>query len=171
MQQTFTSKSSLLKNIGFSMFFLLLLAYQNLKAQSLIFAGNDTVVCSNSPITLTAVTQGELGTSLTLSDDQYSGVIPIGFTFNYFGVDYTSCLISSNNYITFNTGSAGGYSPWSIPGPVPGNGVAELYNAIMGPWQDILPPSGGAIRYACWNRFQHYCAANTTNVLCCICRI
>lgn len=130
------------------MFFLLYQAYPNLQAQSLIFAGNDTVVCSNSPITLTAVTQGELGTSVTLSDDQYTGVVPIGFTFNYFGVDYTDCLISSNNYITFNTLSAGGYSPWSIPGPIPGNGIAELYNAIMGPWQDILPPSGGAIRYA-----------------------
>ncbi len=130
------------------MFFSVLIIHNNLQAQSLIFAGNDTVVCSNSPITLTAVTQGELGTSVTLSDDQYTGVVPIGFTFNYFGVDYTDCLISSNNYITFNTTSAGGYSPWSIPGAVPGNGVAELYNSVMGPWQDILPPSGGAIRYA-----------------------
>lgn len=117
-------------------------------AQQMIFAGNDTTICSASPITLTAITQGELGTSLTLTDDQYSGIIPLGFTFNYFGVDYTQCLISSNNYITFNTGSANGYSPWSIPGPVPGNGVTELFNSVMGPWQDILPPSGGAVRYA-----------------------
>ncbi len=148
MQMTFTNNLSFLKNSVLALFFLLMFFYQNSQAQSLIFAGNDTVVCSNSPITLTAVTQGELGTSVTLSDDQYTGVVPIGFTFNYFGVDYTQCLISSNNYITFNTGSAGGYSPWSIPGAVPGNGVTELYNAIMGPWQDILPPSGGAIRYA-----------------------
>lgn len=148
MQMTFTSKLTFLKNSGIYLFFLLTFLYQNTQAQSLIFAGNDTVVCSNSPITLTAITQGELGTSVTLSDDQYTGVVPIGFTFNYFGVDYTQCLISSNNYITFNTGSAGGYSPWSIPGAIPGNGVAELYNSIMGPWQDILPPSGGAVRYA-----------------------
>lgn len=136
------------KNIVFTMFFLVLTHFQVLAQQQLIFAGNDTVVCSNTPITLTAVTQGELGTSLTLSDDQYSGVVPIGFTFNFFGVDYTTCLISSNNYITFNTGSAGGYSPWSITGPVPSPTPAELRNSVMGPWQDILPPSGGAIRYA-----------------------
>jgi len=139
---------TLIKNIGYTMFFVFLLFQQKSFAQQLIFAGNDTVVCSNTPITLTAITQGQLGISVTLSDDQYTGIVPLGFTFNYFGVDYTDCLVSSNNYITFNTASAGGYSPWSIPGPIPGNGVTELLNSIMGPWQDILPPSGGAVRYA-----------------------
>ncbi len=148
MQQTFTNKLSLLKKCGFSLFFLLAFFCGNSQAQSLIFAGNDTVVCSNTPITLTAVTQGELGTSVTLSDDQYTGIVPLGFSFDYFGNTYTQCLISSNNYITFNTGSAGGYSPWSISGPVPANTLTELQNSVMGPWQDILPPSGGAVRYA-----------------------
>lgn len=87
------------------------------------------------------------GTPLTLADDQYSGVIPIGFDFCFFGQTYNSVLISSNSYITFNLTAAGGYCPWSIPGPVPGNGVTELLNSIMCPWQDLLPPSGGTIKY------------------------
>jgi len=148
MQKNVTSKFYFLKTSAIALLFLFAFANQNLLAQSLIFAGNDTVVCSNSPITLTAITQGELGTSVTLSDDQYTGVIPLGFSFDYFGAAYTQCLISSNNYITFNTGSAGVYSPWSIVGPAPGMLPAELLNSVMGPWQDILPPSGGAVRYA-----------------------
>jgi hypothetical protein len=35
-------------------------------------------------------------------DDQASGLIPIGFTFNYLGTAYTDCYASSNGYLTFS---------------------------------------------------------------------
>ncbi len=156
MLQTFTDKSSLPKIIGFSMFFLFILVnhYSQAQSQSLIFAGNDTVVCSNTPITLTAVTQGELGTSVTLGDDYYTGVIPLGFSFDFFGIPYTQCLISSNNYITFDLTGANGGSPWDIDDlyslPDPASQALPQYprNSVLGPWQDIYPPGGGAVRYA-----------------------
>jgi PKD repeat protein len=119
-------------------------------AQNIINAGNDTSICGGS-VTLTAtlspIVTVSNPTQISLSDDQFSGVINIGFPFTYYGNVYTTCLISSNNYISFNTSNAGGYSPWSISGNVP-NTTPALLNSILGPWQDINPGVGGTIRYA-----------------------
>jgi len=90
--------------------------------------------------------EGEGGGKIDeLSDDEFSSVIDIGFTFNFYGVDYTQCVISSNNYITFNTGLAGGYSGWSITDEAPSANTPA--NSIMCPWQDINPGLGGIIQY------------------------
>jgi gliding motility-associated-like protein len=42
------------------------------------------------------------GTSVTLDDDGFAGPFPIGFSFNYYGVNQTQFYISSNGYIGFN---------------------------------------------------------------------
>jgi large repetitive protein len=86
-----------------------------------------------------------VGTALTLADDQWSGIIALPFTFCFYGNTYNTCLIGSNGLISFNTAGAGGYCQWPIPGPVPSAG--NPMNTIMGPWQDLYPPGGGQIRY------------------------
>lgn len=126
-------------------------------AQATLTAGPDQTICAPNSATLTAtiVPQAPIayapdpynvGTIVTgvTSDDIHSGVIPIGFNFCFMGNTYTSLVISTNNYVTFNTGTAGTYSPWSTIA-VP-NASAPT-NAIMGPWQDIHPGLGGTIRY------------------------
>src|SRR5688572_7878042 len=40
-----------------------------------------------------------------LADDVVSGAIPLGFTFNYAGVDYTNVYASSNGFLSFNSGT------------------------------------------------------------------
>jgi len=80
------------------------------------------------------------------ADDGYSGVFPLGFTFNYYGTPYTSCVIGSNGTICFNLGLAGGYCPWPISAALLGN--ASAYNSICGPWCDIFIPAGGSITYS-----------------------
>jgi hypothetical protein len=50
------------------------------------------------------------GTQVTFGgnqDDQYSVVLPIGFDFCYFGVNYNRFVIGTNNLITFDTTYAG----------------------------------------------------------------
>ena len=42
----------------------------------------------------------------TQTDDNLSGVLPIGFTFFYMGTAYTSFSVSTNGFMTFNTGTA-----------------------------------------------------------------
>lgn len=82
------------------------------------------------------------------TDDIHSGVIPLGFEFCFFGSNYSQCLISANGYITFDLAGAGLYSPWPIPGPIPsGASAAYPLNAIMYPWQDLLPGAADVITY------------------------
>ena len=86
------------------------------------------------------------GTAVTLSDDWHSGVVNIGFGFCFNGTTYTQCVISSNNYITFNLANANTYSPWvtvAVPNALP----LPPHNAVLSPWQDIHPGIGGSIRY------------------------
>ena len=109
---------------------------------------NDTTICSGSLTFNATVLNSSNPTSVSLSDDSHSGVVPIGFTFNYYGINYSQCVISSNNYITFNLANANSYSPWSTNFNVPDASTPEIHNAILGPWQDINPNVGGTIRYA-----------------------
>jgi gliding motility-associated-like protein len=126
----------------------------NTLSQQCIYAGPDQNSCPGQPVTLTATLYGNsspaqyVGTQVFLTDDQFSGVINIGFPFTFYGNTYTQCLISSNNYICFNTAFANGFSPWSITAPVPGNPNNQIRNAVLGPWQDINPGIGGQIFYA-----------------------
>jgi len=86
------------------------------------------------------------GTQVFLGDDVHSGVVPIGFDFCYFGADYNQCVISSNNYITFDLFKAFAWSPWATV-PVPTTTPIEVMNSVLSPWQDVNPGVGGAIYY------------------------
>lgn len=46
-------------------------------------------------------------------DDAVSSAVPIGFTFNYNGSNYTSCYINSNGFISFGTSPANQFLPIS----------------------------------------------------------
>src|SRR3954470_15219580 len=50
-----------------------------------------------------------VGTSIVVGDDQYSGVIPLPFTFCYYGTAYNSCIIGSNGVISFALANANAY--------------------------------------------------------------
>lgn len=53
------------------------------------------------------------GTNVTLSDDQVSGAIPIGFNFTFFCNNYTNAYISSTNFVTFNSTSGWNMLLWT----------------------------------------------------------
>lgn len=88
------------------------------------------------------------GINVPLTDDSVSGDLPIGFTFNFIGNDYTTFRISSNGFITFNTDGDNG----CCTGPVlPEAGNAD--NLIAFAWEDLDPGNGGqpainVVRYA-----------------------
>ena len=78
------------------------------------------------------------GTSLTLGDDQTIPNLPIGFTFNYWGTNFTTVNICSNGWISFtNTGG-------DIVGGSPNNTVR---NGIHANAMDLFPISGYFVRY------------------------
>ena len=80
-----------------------------------------------------------IGTTVSLTDDQMSGVKPIGFTFNFFGQNYTSFYISSNGLITFSAG---------MPAtPVYGEVIpskSDPDNFVALAWNDLNPQNAGS---------------------------
>jgi len=131
--------------------------------QAQVIAPADTFLCQGGPLPLTATYLGGGGSTsyadsiipffwetAQLSgvyngpDDQHSGVVNIGFDFCFYGKTYSKIVVSTNNYITFDSTNGGGFSPWptqAIPNP------NEPLAAIMGPWVDINPATGGNITY------------------------
>ena len=74
------------------------------------------------------------GTQIVLSDDQVSAPIPLGFTFNYYGVGYSDVRVSSNGFLTFLPGQSSGCCTGEpIPDAFNPNGI------IAGWWEDLFP--------------------------------
>ena len=103
---------------------------------------NDTTVCPGNALTFHGI--GSTPISLAI-DDAYSGIIPIGFNFNFYGTSFNKCVISSNGFITFDTTQAGLFSNWSITSGIPGNVYCK--NSVCGHYSDIYPVIGGTIDY------------------------
>lgn len=105
----------------------------------------DTLICPGQTITLHGRFSSDFG-EIT-SDDVFSdNPSPIGFTFYYFGQPYTQCMISANNFITFDLSYAGQYSSWVYNAGNKAN--SQLGNSILFPFHDINMGLGqGTIRY------------------------
>lgn len=73
------------------------------------------------------------GTPLaSLGDDSSSSALPLGFTFPFFGNNYTTVIAASNGYLTFGTGTSV-YANTTLPtAATPNNLIAWL-------WDDFNP--------------------------------
>ena len=120
-----------------------LLLFVNYSFSQQVIISNDTTVCGNFNDTLYALSA--IQSSMQV-DDQHDVAVPIGFTFNFYGLPYTQCVVSGNGYITFDTTLASSYSPYSINTPIPNPGAVPE-NAILAPWHDINTGVSGNIYY------------------------
>lgn len=78
------------------------------------------------------------GTSVSLSDDAVSVALPIGFSFDFWGISYTNFYISSNGFITFNSGNDDGCcAGQNLPS------TSSPNNLIAFAWEDLDPGNGG----------------------------
>jgi hypothetical protein len=106
---------------------------------SVSVAPGATYIYSNIPY----IAPPAVSNLIVLGDDAVSSSLPIGFTFNYFGVNYTQFEISSNGFITFDLGTnqAGCCQGQLLPDPnIPNNLIAAL-------WDDLYPPGNGTVGY------------------------
>ena len=83
-------------------------------------------------------------------DDDITRELPLGFTFNFGGVNYTSVRIMSNGRLQFNNTYCGyGTSrtgiPRTYPYPMPDTRLLHTLRAYGG---DLNPAAGGTVRYA-----------------------
>lgn len=89
-----------------------------------------------------------IGTVVNLGEDEMSGALPIGFTFPFYGSDYTEFAISSNGFVTFDVANplltAGCCAGQLLPDPT------NPDNLIAMAWEDLDPSAGtggGTIDY------------------------
>jgi hypothetical protein len=79
------------------------------------------------------------GTDIWLSDDDFATDIPLGFTFTYYGIDYTTIGVGSNGWLSFNGSHF--WFPASVPFP-------DSYVGAIAPMaRDLYPPTAAYIRY------------------------
>ena len=91
---------------------------------------------------------GATPTCVTLNDDQESTAASLGFTFSFYGTDYTSVRIGSNGYISFQANTITSFGG-QCPLPVNRDGSFQTVNlAVYGFFQDLNPAEGGTICYA-----------------------
>ncbi len=90
-----------------------------------------------APIDITAT-----GIGVSLTDDDVSGALPIGFSFEFYGQTYSNFYISSNGFITFNNDGDNGCCSGDL---IPSGGTPNNFIAFA--WEDLNPASGGSIRY------------------------
>ena len=119
-------------------------------SQASVCLGTDITVCTGAPVTITNCNPGQPApgslilnnpTAVSLTDDSYSGVVNLGFTFNFYGTNYTQCVIGSNGVVTFDLTEANGYCPWALGGvaPLPNAAFDDALRAQMPAYHDINP--------------------------------
>ena len=85
--------------------------------------------------TYSTATAYNVGTAIPSSDDVTHGPFNIGFTFNFFGNNYTQFYVGSNGWIVFSPGQTTGYTAAYIPN------AGSPRNVIMADWEDLFPGS------------------------------
>ncbi len=79
-----------------------------------------------------------MGTQVSLTHNDYAtGLMPIGFTFNYYGIDYTQFRISPNGWIGFGDDWTD-YHNYELPR------VDAPRPAVFGFWDDLHPFDGSS---------------------------
>ncbi|MCB8916396.1 MAG: proprotein convertase P-domain-containing protein [Ardenticatenaceae bacterium] len=82
------------------------------------------------------------GTAFILGDDEVSGPLPIGFSFDFYGVTYTDIRASSNGFLTVNNDTNSGCcTGQALPTPGSPDGL------IAGWWEDMDPGEAGSGLY------------------------
>ncbi len=97
----------------------------------------------NTAINFNPENISSIETPVSLSDDDLSRELPIGFSFNFFGEDYTNFKISSNGFITFNNDFDSGCCSGQT---LPSNSTPN--NLIAFAWTDLVPDRNNFMSYA-----------------------
>jgi|GEM_PF-2174060 len=100
---------------------------------------------TNAPYTISTPTFNfqdisATGTFIPLSDNQVSGAIPLGFSFSFFGTNYTDVYVSSNGFITVLPGQFSGCCSGRV---LPSAGNPD--GLIVAWWEDFNVPQGNIL--------------------------
>jgi hypothetical protein len=80
-----------------------------------------------------------IGNGLGGGNDSYSTALPLGFTFSFYGNNYTSVRVSANGFISFSSPNGA----YSLNGTIPS--VSDPDDMVAAFWDDLNPLEGGAM--------------------------
>jgi len=136
-----------MKNVFTSIVIAAVLIFSGRALGQVTITSSDSLSCVDTCTTLTAHLVGDvpIDAGITIDDQYPPSYLPIGFTFHFYGIAYTSCIIGPNGTICFTPGLGGSFETWVATGPLLGQVPVE--NSICGPWCDIDVAFGGTITY------------------------
>jgi hypothetical protein len=83
-----------------------------------------------------------VGTLITLSGgDGYSGAIPMGLDFPFYGTSYNTCYVGTDGYLSFNAIAGSYYNNQTIPATALPNNIIALF------WDDLFNAAGSTCHY------------------------
>jgi hypothetical protein len=106
--------------------------------------GSATVLCDAGVQVTPHTPSNGLGFFAPLDDAGWANV-PLGFTFNYFGVDFSAVNVGTNGVINFGSWSAFNSSQYSFPGGFPSASNPVNTIAVLG--TDLYMVTTGSMRY------------------------
>lgn len=98
-----------------------------------VHAGGNYTMVDSAYNFIDISTSGTLVPDVTTCDD-CTEPLPLGFSFNYYGTEYTDVLVSSNGFLSFDLMSGSGCCEGQ---PLPTSGAPN--NLIAGFWTDLDP--------------------------------
>lgn len=116
---------------------LIMSAFFGTAQATLISTGPDTFGYSGNAIGSNLRDISASGAFISLTDDQTSGAIGMGFGFNFYGLNYTNAFVSSNGFMGFSPGMSHG----CCSGPLLPD-IDFPNNLIAGLWEDFNSPQG-----------------------------
>ncbi len=108
---------------------------------------NPNLAVSSEPLTFAPEAVGPNAVAVTTStggpmdDETYSGAIPLGFGFNFYGNRYTNIYVSSNGWASFTPPTSSTFSRAAIPATGTPNNLIAMW------WADLDPGSAGTVTY------------------------
>jgi gliding motility-associated-like protein len=118
------------------------------QSQVQICLGEDMSTCDENEVTIencnftdNDFTFMDNATAIAMTDDEFSAVVPLGFSFSFYGNSYSSCVVSSNGRISFDLSRANAYCDWDLTNasPLPSTATNGFSNTIMLAYQDLEP--------------------------------
>jgi len=127
--------------------------------------GNDQTICSADIVQVIANTsiqastdsyevtnitfapEAIIGTPITLLLDDVQGPFQLGFTFQFYGNNYTEFYVGSNGWIGFTVGQPTTYIASPIPDSTQVTFGGAPKDCIMLSWQDMDATAGGQVLY------------------------
>jgi hypothetical protein len=81
------------------------------------------------------------GTPVALNDDDWDGPFSIGFSFPFYGVNWTQFYIASDGYLSFGNGTTDFTNDCPLPNAAPPNNIIALM------WDDLDPGATDDLAY------------------------